>query len=172
MSSDEKFQGASDGEQILEAARRNNLDLFTTVEDQYKDKSEQFIKLLNSSRDAIGDSVLHLCCKYGCYEVMNEIIDLAGVDLNPKNAHTGDTPLHYAANYSFQEPDYALFLIQQLIEVGADPTIKNNEGLRPVDIIGDSNKKIKMAFESAQYAQNALPAEEIVDDDDDDDDES
>ncbi len=167
--SDEKFKGATAQEQIIEAARRNNLDLFKSIEDQYGEKPDEFIKLLNTATDATGDSALHLCCKYGCYSVMDEIIDLDGVNLDIKAPATGDTPLHYAANYSFSEPEYALFLIQQLIEVGADPSIRNKEGLKPLDIIGGSNDKIRKVLESAEYAKAAEHIGEVVQDVDDED---
>lgn len=100
---------------------------------------------------------------------MDEIIDLDGVNLDIKAPVTGDTPLHYAANYSFSEPEYALFLIQQLIEVGADPSIRNKEGLKPLDIIGGSNDKIRKVLESAEYAKAAEHIGEIVQDVDDED---
>ncbi len=169
--SDENFKGATAEEQVIEAARRNNLDLFKSIEDQYEEKPNEFIKLLNTSTDATGDSALHLCCKYGCYTVMDEIIDLDGVNLNVRAPVTGDTPLHYAANYSFSEPAYALFLIQQLIEVGANPSIRNKEGLKPIDIVGGSNDKIRKVLESAEYARTAEHVGEVVQDIDDDDNE-
>ncbi|QPG75867.1 hypothetical protein FOA43_003253 [Brettanomyces nanus] len=167
--SDDAIRGASSEEQIIEAARRNNMDLFNSVEADYRDKPQEFIGVINEARDATGDSALHLCCKYGCYEVMDVILDFQGINLEPKNPMTGDTPMHYAAYYSFQEPDYALFLIEQLIEIGADPTVKNNDGLKPVDIVGGSNEKLKKALQSAEYAMSAQLAIEIVDDEGEDD---
>lgn len=160
-------QGASPGEQLIEAARRNNTELLTSIKAGYTDPKE-FAKLVNDYRDATGNTALHLCCRYGCFEVMDELLDNDEVDANPTNPMTGDTPLHVAANYSFEEPDYALFLMQQLIEVGADPTIRNKEGMRPADIVGDSNEKIKMTLHSAEYAMTAQQGVEVVDEDEDD----
>ncbi|VEU20755.1 DEKNAAC101766 [Brettanomyces naardenensis] len=167
--SEDQVKGASPEEQVIESARRNNVDLFDSLELEFKDTPEEFLKVLNGAHDATGDTALHLCCKYGCYEVMDRIIDFKGANLEPKNPMTGDTPLHYAANYSFQEPEYAFFLIEQLIEVGADPMVKNNDGLTPVDIVGGSNEKIKMVLQSAQYAAYAPEQVEIEGDEPEDD---
>ncbi|GMG27395.1 unnamed protein product [Ambrosiozyma monospora] len=164
--------GASAAEQVIEAARRNNVDLLNSIYESYASKPDQLISLLNSAKDATGNSALHLCCKYGNYEVMDNILDLEGVNVNPQHPLTLDTPLHYAVNYSFEEPDYALFLIENLIEVGADVKLKNKDGLKPVQLLGDSNEKIRDTLESAEYAINVKPEAEgeVVEDLDSDDD--
>lgn len=164
--------GASPSEQLLEAARRNNTDLLTELLSKYQDKPQEAIDLINSAKDSSGNGALHLAAKYGNYEVMDHLLDIDGVDVNLQAKLNGNTPLHYAVSYSFDDPEYALFVVNELINCGADPSIKNKENLRPIDVIGNSNEEIKMALESAEYATTVdQNIEEIPEDDDEDDEE-
>lgn len=169
--------GASPSEQLLEAARRNNVDLLHDLLAKYQDKPAEAIELINSAFDPAGNGALHLAAKYGNYEVMDQLLDIDGVDVNVKAKMNGNTALHYAASYSFQDSEYALFLVNELINCGADCSIRNNDNLKPIDIIGDSNEEIKEALESAEYAsafdQNIedIADNEDVDEGSDDDEE-
>jgi uncharacterized protein len=59
--------GASPKEQILEACRRDNTDLFNEVlEAVSKGKSkEQVAEFFNSVTDTMGNYLLHVCANYG-----------------------------------------------------------------------------------------------------------
>ncbi|KAH3668041.1 hypothetical protein OGAPHI_001795 [Ogataea philodendri] len=156
--------GASPQEQIIEAARRNNVELLASVAESQSDK---LAEVVNGAKDATGNTALHLCCKYGCYEVLDKLLDIDGVEVDPVHPLTGDTPLHYAVNYSFEEPEYAKFLVETLLDVGADPTIRNKDGLKPAQLLGDSNEELKLVLEGAEYASTAQlqqDEEEDVDD--------
>lgn len=165
------MSGASPSERLIDAARRNNVDLFEQFTKDVE-TPEKAIELINTSTDPSGNTALHLAAKYGNYEVMDLMLDIDGVDVNVISKMNGNTPLHYVATYSFEDPDYALFLTNELINCGADTNIKNKEGLRPIDIIGSSNDAIKEALEAAGYA-NAFdePIEDIEDIDEDYDEE-
>lgn len=160
--------GASPAEQLLEAARRNNSDLLQELLSKYQENPQKAIDLINTAVDPTGNAALHLAAKYGNYEVMDQLLDIDGVDVNIKASMNGNTPLHYATLFSFQDPEYALFLVNELINCGASPSIRNTEGMRPIDLIGDSNEKIKEALESAEYASAfGQNSEEINADEDD-----
>lgn len=164
--------GASPSERLLEASRRNNTDLLHELLTSYQDKPHDAIDLINTAQDPSGNGALHLAAKYGNYEVMDQLLDLDGVDVNLAAKMNGNTPLHYATAFAFQDPEYSLFLVNELINCGADPSIKNKEELKPVDIIGNANEQIKEALESAEYASNVdQNIDEIIDEDSDDDDE-
>ncbi|KAG7818790.1 hypothetical protein KL928_002658 [Ogataea angusta] len=156
------WSGASPQEQIIEASRRNNVELLASVAEAHP---EDIAALVNSSKDATGNTPLHLCCKYGCYEVLDKLLDIEGIDVDPKHPISGETPLHYAVHYSFEEPEYAKFLIENLLEVGADPTVRNKDGLKPAQLLGDANEDIRMTLDGAEYAANVQQDEqEEVDD--------
>lgn len=158
--------GASPAEQLLEAARRNNTDLLHELLSKYESNPHDAIELINSAQDPSGNGALHLAAKYGNYEVMDQLLDLDGVDVNIIAKMNGNTPLHYATSFAFQDSEYALFLINELINCGADPSIKNKENLKPIDIIGSANEPIKQALEAAEYANTVdQNIEEVIDDD-------
>lgn len=171
-------EGASQGEQLLDASRRNNVDLLETV---FKDLNEDPIKiadLINHSKDPFGNTALHLCCKYGSWDVLDKILDQeGGIEIDPHNTIDGDTPLHEAVKYAQEEPEHGSFIIQNLIEVGADPRAKNNNNEKPIDLIhsDDLDDLVDLLQGAELVADNAGEItkdeeEDIPDNDDDDDD--
>lgn len=65
-------QGASPKEQILEACRRDNTELFqevfTSMQSQPKDQVATFF---NNTQDTMGNYLLHVCANYGSCAFMN-----------------------------------------------------------------------------------------------------
>ncbi|CAL9736697.1 hypothetical protein MOSE0_K05600 [Monosporozyma servazzii] len=177
MSSEE---GASLSEQLLDASRRNNDDLFETIVESVGGNREKLAALINGSHDPMGNTAFHLCCQYGSWEVLDKILDLdADLEVDPRNKRDGDTPLHVAVRYAVEEPEHGTFIAQNLIEVGADPRIRNNNGQKPADLIhGDELDDLFDLLQGAELAADnggvsameAQEAEVIEDDDDDDDD--
>jgi len=59
-------QGASPREQIVEACRRDSVELFQEVLGGMKKKSpEQIAEFFNNARDVMGNYLLHVCATYG-----------------------------------------------------------------------------------------------------------
>ncbi|CAI4454480.1 AIS_collapsed_G0018080.mRNA.1.CDS.1 [Saccharomyces cerevisiae] len=111
-------EGASLSEQLLDAARRNNLDFLETVFDSLDNDPEKIAKLINESKEPLGNTALHLCCKYGSWEVLDKILDQDGeIEIDPQNDVDGDTPLHVTVRYSQEEPEHGTFIARNLIEV-------------------------------------------------------
>lgn len=172
-------EGASLGEQLLDACRRNNEDLFDTVISTIgSEDRNRLSKLINESHDPMGNTALHLCCQYGSWEVLDKLLDLdADIEIDNKNTRDGDTPLHLAVRYSLDEPEHGTFIVLNLIEVGADPRIKNNHGQKPSDLIhGDELDNLFDLLQGAELAADnggmeGLQEQEVNVSDDDDDDE-
>jgi hypothetical protein len=60
------LQGASPKEQILEACRRDNVELFQEVLGSMKGQSkEQIADFFNATTDTMGNFLLHVCATYG-----------------------------------------------------------------------------------------------------------
>lgn len=59
-------QGASPKEQILEACRRDNVELFQEVIATMKgQKKQEIADFFNSATDTMGNHLLHVCASYG-----------------------------------------------------------------------------------------------------------
>jgi hypothetical protein len=64
--SDHDWQGASPREQIIEACRRDNVELFQEVLGSMKKKSpQQIADFFNNTTDVLGSYLLHVCATYG-----------------------------------------------------------------------------------------------------------
>lgn len=170
-------EGASLGEQLLEASRRNNVDLLDDVFHDLEGDSTKIAELINNSKDPFGNTALHLCCKYGSWDVLDKILDQeGGIEIDSQNDLEGNTPLHVAVKYAEEEPEHGTFIAQNLIEVGADPRIRNNDNNRPIDLI--HNDELEDLIDLLQGAELAADnggevikaEEENIDDDDDDQD--
>jgi ankyrin repeat protein len=77
--------------------------------------------------DAYGIAALHGAARTNKAEVIEAIVNNKG-DVNIKKDGTGDTPLHYAAEYNSMEA------AQMLIKLGADKTVKNDAGKTPYEV--------------------------------------
>lgn len=149
-----EIQGASLQEQLLDASRRNNADLLETILESLDNNPDKIAKLINSACDPLGNTCLHLCCKYGSWEVLDRILDQdGGIEIDPRNNVDGDTPLHVTVRYAIEEPEHGTFIAQNLIEVGADPRIRNKAGQKPVDLIhGDGLDDLLDLLQGAELA--------------------
>ncbi|CCH44346.1 hypothetical protein BN7_3909 [Wickerhamomyces ciferrii] len=143
-------EGASFKEQILDVARRNNTELFDEI--LANAAGEQISDIINHSKDALGNTPLHLAAKYGSFEVLDTILDQEGTEVDPVNVIDGDTPLHLAVRYSETEPEHGAFIAETLIEAGADARIKNKGGFTPVQLIHNENPQLRELLQSAEYA--------------------
>lgn len=141
-------EGASYKEQILECARRNNVELFTTIKQEVE--PDQLALLLNSTTEMItNNSPLHIATLLGNWEFIDAVLDVEGVEIDPLN-RDGDTPLHLAVKFAGDEPEYGYFIIDNLVDAGSDAKIVDRHGLKPVNYVRD-NEKLRSLLESAEY---------------------
>ncbi|ODQ82755.1 hypothetical protein BABINDRAFT_159270 [Babjeviella inositovora NRRL Y-12698] len=154
-------EGASQGEQILEAARRNNVELLEELRASIQEPAA-IATLINESRDIMGNTALHLAAHNGNFEVLDTILDQEGVEVDPVNNLDKETPLHLAVKYSFEEPEHGTYIIETLIDAGADSRIKNNGGMQPIDLVRGDNEALRDILESAEYAHDAGIAQEGI----------
>ncbi|GMM37184.1 hypothetical protein DASC09_045090 [Saccharomycopsis crataegensis] len=167
MSDLDNGDGASYKEQLLDASRRNNDDLLATIFEEIGDP-EKIAELINTAKDPLGNSSLHLATKYGNYSALDLILDQEGVEVDPQNRLDGDTPLHIAVRYSHDDPEYGKFLAEVLTDVGADPRIKNKHGEKPVDLVrgeDPEHEELRDILEQAQYAAMVSKDADVIDGD-------
>ncbi|CAK9441977.1 uncharacterized protein LODBEIA_P57930 [Lodderomyces beijingensis] len=155
-----KDEGASYQEQIQEAARRNNTELLLQIKSELGNDQAQLAHLINDTREVItSNTPLHLACNLGNWEFIDIVLDIEGVEIDPKN-RAGETPLHVAAKYATHEPDHGYFIIDNMLDAGADPRIRDNQGLQPRDYVVPSESKLSELLESAEYAISMEPHED------------
>ncbi|AMD22661.1 HHL109Cp [Eremothecium sinecaudum] len=162
-----EIAGATHGEQLLEASRRNNVELLDSILQEAKDLAS----LINESKDPFLNTSLHICCKYGSWDVLDKILDLeCPIEIDPQNSE-GDTPLHVISRYAVEEPEHGTFIASNLIQVGADPRIKNKSGQKPLDLLHSAELEglcdilqgAELAIDTHNEAINADEVEEIDD---------
>lgn len=149
-------EGASYSEQLLECARRNNTELLAQIQLEVA-SSEQIATLINSTAEVIsGNTPLHIATALGNWEFIDMVLDVEGVEIDPRNRE-GDTPLHLAVKYALDEPEHGVFIVDNLVDAGSDPTVVDKHGLKPVSYVRD-NEQLRVLLESAEYARSAQPA--------------
>ncbi|KAI3404792.1 hypothetical protein KGF56_002422 [Candida oxycetoniae] len=158
---DTSVQGATYQEQIQESARRNNTELLLQIKSELNNDQVKLAHLINDTREIITNNTpLHLACNLGNWEFIDIVLDIEGVEIDPQNREL-ETPLHVAVKYAIDEPEHGYFIIDNMLDAGADPRIKDKHGLRPRDYVNKGNEKLLELLESAEYAISMEPSEEM-----------
>ncbi|QLQ80035.1 hypothetical protein HG537_0D00350 [Torulaspora globosa] len=146
-------EGASFGEQLLEASRRNNTELLNSVLESVGSEPDGIADLINGSKDPFGNTALHLSCKFGSWEVLDILLDQENIEIDPQNKVDGDSPLHVTVRYAQEEPEHGTFIARNLVEVGADPRLRNRHNQKPIDLIhGDELDELVDLLQGAELA--------------------
>lgn len=105
-----------------------------------------------------GNTSLHYACELGSRDLIRWLVE-NGADVNRVEWGGGNTPLHCSARLA------SLYSVNYLLEHGANPDIANNEGLRPVDMVGnDDHDAICAALRTASSGMGSEASHEIVGD--------
>ncbi|KAI5950109.1 hypothetical protein KGF54_005257 [Candida jiufengensis] len=145
-------EGASYAEQILEAARRNNTELLLQIKSELGNDQIKLSELINTTHEVITNNTpLHIACNLGNWEFIDIVLDIEGVEIDPQN-RAQETPLHLAVKYTINEPEHGYFVIDNLLDAGSDPRIKDKDGLKPINYVNRDNEKLAQLLESAEYA--------------------
>lgn len=159
--------GASFSEQILECARRNNTELLLQIKSDLHNDQQKLAALVNTTKETItNNSPLHIACRLGHWELIDIMLDIEGVEIDPVNRE-GDTPLHVAVKYCAEEPEHGTFVVDNLLDAGADPRIVNKHGLKAIQLVVD-NQELRTLLEGAEYAisMEMTEAEQLAQDSD------
>ncbi|CAC9895476.1 unnamed protein product [Aureobasidium pullulans] len=162
-------EGASSRELLLEACRRNNTDLLSTVLSDFK-STDELANFLNTATDALGCGALHIGAQYGAYEVLDMLLDQEGVEIDGVERREGDTCLHKAVRYvnslTKDEWEEGQAIVDILIDAGCDPRIRNKAKLRPIDLTDPRNTELRSVLQKAEFTM--LAGDDVVQEDDDD----
>ncbi|MCJ1474959.1 hypothetical protein MMC13_003619 [Lambiella insularis] len=157
----EGHDGASPSEIVIEACRRDNMNLLTELFSSQTDPSH-IAHLINTARDGVGNYCLHIAATYGSWEtddVLEELLDQEGVEVDPIDRMDGDTPLHKAIRYvnGLDKADWAsaATLAELLVEAGADLRARNKAKLKPIELVDPRNTELRVILQKAEYAEMA-----------------
>jgi hypothetical protein len=136
-------QGASSRELLLEACRRNNTDLLSTVLSDFK-STDELANFLNTATDALGCGALHIGAQYGAYEVLDMLLDQEGVEIDGVEKREGDTCLHKAVRYvnslTKDEWEEGQAVVDILIDAGCDPRYVVQVA---IELVTDADKSVQ-----------------------------
>ncbi|KAK3949923.1 hypothetical protein QBC32DRAFT_348023 [Pseudoneurospora amorphoporcata] len=179
---DEEHEGASVGEQLIEACRRNNTDLLSEILSSKSD--EEISSLLNDTTTVMGNHLYHEAALRGNYEIIDMLLDQPGFECDPVNRIEGDTPLHSAIRWINSEPEaqreFGNALVDMMLEAGSNPRVKNKGGLTALQLVDPRNKGLRELIQKHEYAllnagdfvsaEDVKPQQAVLDVDDDDED--
>ncbi|KAK4189780.1 hypothetical protein QBC35DRAFT_492391 [Podospora australis] len=154
MANEDSHEGASTTELLIEAVRRNNLDLLTSILSPFSE--EAAAKLLNETTTVMGNHLYHEAAAQGNYEIIDYLLDQDGFECDPVNRLEGDTPLHTAIRWINSEPpaqrEFGNALIDMMLEAGSNPRLKNKGGLTPLQLVDPRNEELKELIRKHEYA--------------------
>ncbi|KAI9632221.1 ankyrin repeat-containing domain protein [Dioszegia hungarica] len=157
--------GASANERLLAAAKSDNEGM---LEDALSDLDD-----INYT-DGMGNTALHHAIIHASTSILETILSHETCDVDPRNRMGGETPLHIAVRNKWEEaPGLRLFLVEQLLEAGADTSIRNRHNQKPIDLLppspdSDSDEAKIRAMIRHVEAENAVAARgDVVDEDND-----
>ncbi|KAG9044770.1 hypothetical protein FS837_007564 [Tulasnella sp. UAMH 9824] len=144
-------KGASNNERLLHAAREDNVDL---LEELLEDDDLDI-----NYKDGLGNTALHYAAQKGSVDVIEMILGQEGCDVDLKNRVDGETPLHLACK--LEDEDTRSYIIDQLLDAGADMSIKDKHGSLAIDLLPGDDQKNRDLFRKHQ-ATNAISAGDIA----------
>ncbi|KAI0405504.1 ankyrin repeat protein [Xylaria palmicola] len=157
------FEGASVKEQLVEACRRNNVDLLTEIIKDCKNDAE-ISHLLNNTTTVMGNHLYHEAALQGNYEIIDMLLDQPEFECDPITRVEGDTPLHSAIRWINSEPpaqrEFGNALVEMMLEAGSSTRVKNKAKLTPYQLVDPRNAGLRELLQKHEYA--ALNAGDFV----------
>ncbi|KAI1820474.1 ankyrin repeat protein [Xylaria intraflava] len=157
------FEGASVKERLVEACRRNNVDLLKEIIGGCKD-DEEISALMNNTTTVMGNHIYHEAALQGNYEIIDMLLDQPEFECDPINRAEGDTPLHSAIRWINSEPpaqrEFGNALVEMMLEAGSSTRVKNKAKLTPYQLVDPRNKGLRELIQKHEYA--ALHAGDFV----------
>lgn len=154
MAPEDEHDGASAKEILIEACRRNNVEL---MQETLEGKSEKEVAdLLNNTTTVMGNHLYHEAAAQGNYEIIDFLLDQDNFECDPTNRREGDTPLHSAVRWINSEPEaqreFGNALVDMMLEAGSNPRAKNKGGLTAFQLVDPRNTGLRDLIQKHEYA--------------------
>jgi len=132
---------------------------------------EQIAHFFNDVSDTMGNHLLHICATYGSCrcsphvlielsnlppdDVMNELLDVEFLEVDPLTRRDKETPLHTAVRYA-NERDATLgdAMVKMLVEAGSDPRMRDGHGRKPAETCTPRSEGAKATLQQEEYILN------------------
>ncbi|KAK7962564.1 uncharacterized protein PG986_003389 [Apiospora aurea] len=149
MADDQEHDGASVQEQLVEACRRNNVDMLSEIIENCKSEDE-ISDLMNNTKSVMGNHLYHEAALQGNWEVIDMLLDQPNFECDPVNRIEGDTPLHSVRAPAQRE--FGNALVKMMLEAGSDPRVKNKAKLTALQLVDPTNKDLRQIIQDSEYA--------------------
>ncbi|KIM32316.1 hypothetical protein M408DRAFT_326922 [Serendipita vermifera MAFF 305830] len=162
----EVYKGATVHERLLQAAKDNAPSKLEEITDE-----EGFD--VNVKDRSTGNTALHYAVQNLAADVFELLLEIDGCDVDPQNngnANTisptfKETPLHFAVR--LEDPRARHYFVGNLLEAGADTTIRNSFGQRAYDLIPADDEECRKMIRQAEA--EAAQAGDVASDSDEGD---
>lgn len=163
-------KGASPREQIVEACRRDNVELFQEVLSGMKGHAaEKIADFFNSSTDVMGNFLLHVCATYGSCgyspapygpinpltptdDVMDELLNIEFLECDPLTPRDKETPIHIAVRHAIERDlEVGIAMAKMLVDAGGDPRTKDKHGRTPAQMCDSKTSELRSWLVSQEY---------------------
>jgi len=138
-------EGASNNERLLAAARDDNEDMLLEIFDDPKPFDINY-------QDGLGNTALHYAVSHASLDVLDHILSHDACDVDPINKLDKATPLHLAV--ATETPEVRRYLVENLLEAGADFTIRNKYGDTAQDLVKRDDSITLELFRKAEAEAN------------------
>ncbi|KAI1454060.1 hypothetical protein F4805DRAFT_335010 [Annulohypoxylon moriforme] len=156
MADDQEHEGASVKEQLIEACRRNNVDLLNEIISNCKNDDE-ISDLMNNTTTVMGNHLYHEAALQGNYEIIDTLLDQPNFECDPLSRSEGDTPLHSAIRWINSEPpaqrDFGNALVSMMLEAGSSTRVRNKAKLTPYQLVDPRNAALRDLIQKHEYAE-------------------
>ncbi|KAI9228876.1 MAG: hypothetical protein DHS80DRAFT_30395 [Piptocephalis tieghemiana] len=150
--------GASPNEILLGGARQGNPEL---VQEALNDGAQL------THQDGMGATALHYAAGTLSLDALKVLLDSPGVTqdfVNIRENVTGETAIHRAAAAWDRDPEMALEVLALLIDCGADVTLTDRQGSRPIARLPPQQaKEARTLFQQAALAKTLGPNQDESD---------
>ena len=91
----------------------------------------------------------------GTVDVMNELLDVEFLEVDPLSRRDKETPLHGAVRYANErEAELGEAIVKMLVEAGADPRVKDAHGRKPAETCTPRSNGAKAVLQQEEYILN------------------
>lgn len=103
--------------------------------------------------DGLGCTALHYASKTESLDCLRLLAKVPGINLDIQDNMERDTALHKVLRHS-DETETALEVVKLLVAAGANPSIKNKQDQRPIDMLQSGEEDIELVLVQAAYAHS------------------